>query len=223
MTSYTKPTPTAVACPASPTKSDISSNTSQLSYTDDFETLPARGPTSHAHIIDVGAYAKEDGAIKLQDAIVTTLFNVSPHTLKSFVNPTVHTFKAIFGKKDIQLVIWRKGVEVFVTHPSPQFSLTPKPIGTFEHHTSMKAYRFEHLAGFLIGYDGAWRLKLTATNAYAAAKWPDVWAGRFECQGGVAKMTVESAEMDMARRAEVWAGALVEARYWDRKVDVKTT
>jgi hypothetical protein len=108
--------------PASPTKSDISSgsDTSQISYTDDFETLPSSGPNSHAHIIDLGEYAtsmKEDGALKLQDAVVTTLFNVSPATLKSFVSPTVNTFKAVFGKKDVQMVIWRKGLEVFVSHP----------------------------------------------------------------------------------------------------------
>jgi hypothetical protein len=38
----------------------------------------------------------------------------------------------------------------------------------------MKAYRFEHVAGFLIGYDGSWYPKVTACNAYANAKWPDV-------------------------------------------------
>ena len=62
--------------------------------------------------------------VKLQDAIVTTLFCVSPDTLKFFLSPTVNTFKAIFGKKDMQLVVWRKGLEVFVSgrpiciHPS---------------------------------------------------------------------------------------------------------
>jgi hypothetical protein len=104
----------------SPTKSDFSgSDTSQVSYTDDFETLPSSGPASHAHIIDISEYAdcmKHEGALKLQDAVVTTLFNISPDTLKSFVSPTVNTFKAVLGKKDVQLVIWRKGLEVFVSH-----------------------------------------------------------------------------------------------------------
>jgi hypothetical protein len=108
------------SCPVSPGKSDSgNSNSSTLSYTDDFETLPPSGPTSHAHIIDLGEYAtsmKEEGTLKLQDAIVTTLFNVSLATLRSFVNPTVNTFKAVFGTKDVQLVIWRKGHEVFVGH-----------------------------------------------------------------------------------------------------------
>ncbi|KAI4626391.1 uncharacterized protein J4E87_004893 [Alternaria ethzedia] len=197
--------------PRSPGKSDSGkSDDSTSSYTDDFETLPSSGPASHAHILDLGEYAasmKEDGALKLQDAVVTALYNVSPATLKSFVSPTVNTFKAVFGKKDVQLVIWRKGLEVF--------------IGTFEHHTSMKAYRFEHVAGFLIGYDGSWHLKVTASNAYSAPKWPDVWAGKFECHGGVAKMTIETEEMEMAKRASALATAMIGGRYWELKTDVK--
>jgi hypothetical protein len=114
--------PTAIdtkQCPESPGKSDSGdSDKSTLSYTDDFETLPSSGPTSHAHIIDLEEYAtsmKEEGILKLQDAIVTTLFNLSLTTLRSFVNPTVNAFKAVFGTKDVQLVIWRKGLEVFVS------------------------------------------------------------------------------------------------------------
>jgi hypothetical protein len=37
--------------------------------------------------------------------------------LKSFLSPTVNTVKAVFGKKDVQLVIWRKGLEVLVSTP----------------------------------------------------------------------------------------------------------
>ncbi|KAI4619664.1 hypothetical protein J4E83_005519 [Alternaria metachromatica] len=200
-------------CANSPGKSDSGkSDSSTLSYTDDFETLPSSGPTSHAHILDLDEYAafmKEDGALKLQDAVVTALFNISAETLKAFVSPTVNTFKVVFGKKDVQLVIWRKGLEVF--------------IGTFEHHTSMKAYRFEHVAGFLIGYDGSWHLKVTASNAYSAPKWPDVWAGKFECHGGVAKMTIETEEMEMAKRASALATAMIGGRYWELKTDVKMT
>ncbi|KAI2474552.1 hypothetical protein Ptr902_11428 [Pyrenophora tritici-repentis] len=199
-----------VDSPPSPTKSE-STQSSTLSYTDDFETLPSNGPNSHAHIINLGdyVYSKEEGAVKLQDAVVTTLFNTSPDTLKSFLNPTVNIFEAVFGKKDVQLVIWRKGLEVF--------------IGTFEHHTSMKAYRFERVAGFLIGNDGSWHLKATASNSYSAAKWLDVWAGKFECHGGVAKMTVEFGEVEMAKSASALAVAMIGGNYWELKTDVKTT
>ncbi|KAF2852361.1 hypothetical protein T440DRAFT_488422 [Plenodomus tracheiphilus IPT5] len=188
----------------------IKSDTSQLSYTNDFDTLPANGPVSHAHIIDIDesqAFIKGECSTNLQDAIVTSLVKLSPTTLRSFMSPTVHNFKAIFGKKDIQLVIWRKGLEVFV--------------GTFEHHTSMKAYRFEQVAGFLIGYDGSWHLKVTASNAYCNAKWPEVWTGKFYNYGGVAQMTVEVEETDMAKRASKLAGAIISGKYWELKSDVK--
>ncbi|RYN68852.1 hypothetical protein AA0118_g1040 [Alternaria tenuissima] len=206
--------PTAIdtiQCPESPEKSDSGdSDKSTLSYTDDFETLPSSGPTSHAHIIDLEEYAtsmKEEETLKLQDAIVTTLFNVSLATLRSFVNPTVNAFKAVFGTKDVPFVIWRKGLEVL--------------IGTFEHHKSMKLYRFEHVAGFLIGYDGSWHLKVTASNAYSAPKWPDVWAGKFECHDGVAKITIENEEMNMAKRASILVSTVISGRYWELKTDIK--
>jgi hypothetical protein len=96
----------------------IQSNASHVSYVDDYETLPSNGSNSHAHIVDLGDYAdlvKEYDMIKLQDAVVTNLYNTSPDTLKSFLSPTVNTMKAVFGKKDVQLLIWRKGLEVFVS------------------------------------------------------------------------------------------------------------
>ena len=98
--------------------SSATSDTSYISFKDDFDTLPASGASTQAHIIDFGEYegqAKQDGAIKLQDAIVTTLFSISPDTLRSFLSPLVNNFKAVFGKKDVQLVVWRKGLEVFVS------------------------------------------------------------------------------------------------------------
>lgn len=96
-------------------------------------------------------------------------------------------------------------------------------IGTFEHHTSLKVFRFEQIAGFLIGYDGSWNLKVTAGDAFSLPKWPDVWAGKLESYGGVTKMTVEVDELEMAKRASTLASAIIEARYWELKADVKTT
>jgi hypothetical protein len=87
----------------------------------------------------------------------------------------------------------------------------------------MKAFRFEHVAGFLIGYDGSWHLKVTASNAYANSKWPDVWAGKFEDRGGVMKMTVEFEEDVMAKRASVLSECMLSSKYWELKADVKMT
>jgi hypothetical protein len=87
----------------------------------------------------------------------------------------------------------------------------------------MKSFRFEHVAGFLIGYDGSWHLKVTASNAYSSTKWPDVWAGKFEDHGGVARMTVEAEDTDMAKRASILAAYMLAAKYWELKTDIKMT
>jgi hypothetical protein len=87
----------------------------------------------------------------------------------------------------------------------------------------MKSFRFEHITGFLIGYDGSWYMKVTASNAYSSSKWPDVWSGKFEDHGGVAKMTVEVEECHMAKRASVLAEYMLSTEYWKLKIDIKTT
>lgn len=87
----------------------------------------------------------------------------------------------------------------------------------------MKAFRFEHVAGFLIGYDGAWHLKVTASNAYSSSKWPDVWAGKFEDRGSVNKMTVEIGEDTMAARASALAEYILTTKCWELKADIKMT
>ncbi|KAF2133172.1 hypothetical protein P153DRAFT_331643 [Dothidotthia symphoricarpi CBS 119687] len=208
MTMQLEPIPMEIDCVEPPSPG---SDESQISFTNDYESLPSSGPPKHAHIIDLAGYdecAELGGTISLQDAIVTTLFNVSPETLCSFLSPTVHTFKAIF-KGNKQLVIWRKGLEVF--------------IGLFEHHQSLKVYGFEHIAGLLIGYDGSWHLKVTAGDAYSNPKWPDVWAGKFESYGGISKMVVELDEVGMERRASVMGESILRGRYWGCKKDIKST
>jgi hypothetical protein len=87
----------------------------------------------------------------------------------------------------------------------------------------MKSFRFEHMAGFLIGYDGSWHLKVTASNAYSSTKWPDVWAGKFEDHGGVARMTVEVEDAGMAKRASTLAEYMLTTKFWEFKADIKTT
>lgn len=87
----------------------------------------------------------------------------------------------------------------------------------------MKIFKFEHVAGFLIGYDGTWHLKATAGGACSNPKWPEIWAGRFESYAGVSAMTVETEEVDMAKRASMLAESMLSARFWELKADVKTT
>jgi hypothetical protein len=87
----------------------------------------------------------------------------------------------------------------------------------------MKSFRFEHVAGFLIGYDGSWHLKVIASDAYCTNKWPDVWAGKFEDRGGITKMTVEADEESMAKSSSILAKYILTSKCWERIADVKTT
>ncbi|KAF1355624.1 hypothetical protein EJ07DRAFT_168105 [Lizonia empirigonia] len=201
---------TEFSLPTSSTKSDKSS----LPFTNAFPRLPPTGHEKNAHIIDMTALARTDeqeGSIQLQDAVATALYLASPDTLRSFLSSTMHVFKAIFKREkgDKQLVIWPKGIEVF--------------IGTFTHHTTLKAFRFEHVAGLLVGYDGSWHLKATAGNAFSSTKWAEVWSGDFECYGGVSKMVVEMEELAMEHRACVLAGDMLRERFWECKADVKVS
>lgn len=103
----------------------VNSKKTQTHFVDDYGRLPLSGHSTQAHVIDMEESARcsltEEGSIQLQNAIATTLFNVSPETLKSFLSPTVNNFKAIFkpNKSDKHLVIWRKGIEVFVSSTQP--------------------------------------------------------------------------------------------------------
>ena len=114
--------------PPSPTKSIKS----QTPYIDTFDLLPSTGYEKQAHIIDIDAFAEcteQKGTLQMLHAVATVLYLASPETLKSFLSPTVHAFKAIFkgGRGDAQLVVWRKGIEVFVSanlHYSPFQMLT---------------------------------------------------------------------------------------------------
>ena len=56
----------------------------------------------------------DNGPIQLQQAVLKTLQNISTDTLTSFMSPTTNTLKVVL-KSDKQLVIWRKGLEVFVS------------------------------------------------------------------------------------------------------------
>jgi hypothetical protein len=66
---------------ASPVRaSSIRSDSSNVSFVDEYESLPSSGPTKHAHLIDLGEYAevvKDDGMLQLQDAVATTLYKAS--------------------------------------------------------------------------------------------------------------------------------------------------
>lgn len=92
----------------------VKSETTQPSSIDepDFPSSPLQ---KHTGVLPFAKYRKpeHDDVYQLQEAVATTLFNTSPDTLISFVDPMIGTFKAVF-KGEKQLVIWRKGNAGFV-------------------------------------------------------------------------------------------------------------
>lgn len=51
----------------------------------------------------------------LQDAVISVLSKTPNAALSQFFKPTTTTFKSVYRNKDLKLVIWRKGIEVFVS------------------------------------------------------------------------------------------------------------
>ena len=96
----------------------------EVEFLDTFAALPPTAPANHARIVDISTFRPADGEyrsnIKLQDAIVTMLYNISPITLAAFLNaPTVPgSFRLvqryIGDSSEDKLVIIKKGDYVMV-------------------------------------------------------------------------------------------------------------
>lgn len=84
-------------------------------------------------------------------------------------------------------------------------------------------FGFEHVAGFLIGYDGSWHLKATAGNAFSNPKWPDVWSGKFENYAGMGRMAIELKENEMKNRASKLAESMLKAKYWELSSNIRAS
>lgn len=164
--------------------------------------------------------------LQLKGAIATTLFNTSPHTLMSFVDPMVGTFKAAF-KGDKQLVIWRKGNAGFVSSPVEHASrrcLTGTDWYLREPHihedVRLRAPcrlldRLERLVA-----DPRW-----CRQCLCESKWPTVWSGPYKSLGGVYEMVVDRVSMEQAKgeRAAKLAVEIPERKFWKATADVKAT
>ncbi|EMD89138.1 hypothetical protein COCC4DRAFT_23625 [Bipolaris maydis ATCC 48331] len=101
-----------------------------------FAPLPATAPSSHAHIIK--DLARGTSKPRLQDAIVTLLYNISFSTLTTFLDPDIKEFRLIQTRRrgrdaGEQLIVMKRGCKVIVQnllltyYPSFTFSFnTPK-------------------------------------------------------------------------------------------------
>ncbi|KAF2111842.1 hypothetical protein BDV96DRAFT_451225, partial [Lophiotrema nucula] len=147
-------------------------------FTDEFDGLPSTAPVNHAHIIDIETIGSDEcndfsGSVKIWDAVATMLFRISPETLKDFLNPEVKAFKLVQKSKhpssDTQLVIWRKGNEVFVG----QFVDLSEEYNIFD-------YEWDNIIRSTISDDGAWKLTYASFREYSKANLNEAWAGRLD-------------------------------------------
>jgi hypothetical protein len=102
-------------------------------FTNNFEALPASGPSGRPHIIDVeqfcdtfdddeydDEYYVEKVHIKIWDAVATVLFKISIEALGFFLNFATSSFKLTMHPNSNhmgKLIIWRRGNGLMVRLP----------------------------------------------------------------------------------------------------------
>jgi hypothetical protein len=103
-----------------------------VEFTDCLKRLPATAPVNHAHIIDLNSYKLEmedEGYdVKVWDAVMTMLFNISEQTINDFLDSKIKTFQLVQefdgSSSSTKLVIWRQGGQALVC-PSLSLQLLP--------------------------------------------------------------------------------------------------
>jgi hypothetical protein len=98
-----------------------------IGYLDKFARLPSSTPRNRPHILDLTTLKEHDGNvvtdIMLQDAVVTTLHQISAETLTNFLDAT-SPFRIVFKCKgenmDDSLVIMRNDDQVIVSELTPR-------------------------------------------------------------------------------------------------------
>jgi hypothetical protein len=93
-----------------------------IKFVNSVTELPSTAPPDHPHIIDLTTFKENDGDvitdIKLQDAIVTTLHQVSNATLDKFLNSkeAVRIEFAVISTPGYNcVVVMREGSKVLVS------------------------------------------------------------------------------------------------------------
>jgi hypothetical protein len=93
-----------------------------VQFTNDHAALPSTAPANHPHLIDLATYTPPEGDqrtnMKLQDAVVTMLHQISTIVLDDFLDPNKPSFKLIQSFKNKsetdKLVITKKDNKVMV-------------------------------------------------------------------------------------------------------------
>ncbi|KAF9697097.1 hypothetical protein EKO04_004985 [Ascochyta lentis] len=145
-----------------------------VSFLENIHSLPADGPSNHAHVIDISTYDPQDFSstplswnLKLWDAVATTLYNISPATLNDFLDTKRHEYKLVLTSKSNEgrIVVWRKDTEVLV--------------GGFVDELDDGVYQWDHVVRCDINNDGGWTINYASYGLYTQRDWQTVWAGSF--------------------------------------------
>ncbi|EMD60910.1 hypothetical protein COCSADRAFT_163328 [Bipolaris sorokiniana ND90Pr] len=169
-----------------------------------FAPLPATTPSSHAHIIN--DFARGTSTPHLQDAIVTLLYNVSPSTLSTFLEPDIKEFRLVQTRRQgrdagEELIVMKRSRKVIVglaTH-------SPDLFDTLE---------FDNLVRLEINAEGAWKVMYASYRDYFCDSWDDVWDGRTVNRGWDClslRAWVEDKRLESRKQLEILAEELMWA------------
>ncbi|KAH3917611.1 hypothetical protein HBH56_042650 [Parastagonospora nodorum] len=144
-----------------------------VQFSNAFAALPSTAPANHPHLIDLATYtpphANRQTNMKLPDAIVTMLHQISPTALGDFLDPNKASFRLIQTFKDKRetekLVIAKNGDKVLV--------------GVFTEHAEQGGcFEFDNLVHFTVAQDGSWDITYMSYRDYFRRNWAYVWAGQ---------------------------------------------
>ncbi|KAJ5024803.1 hypothetical protein J3E73DRAFT_371557 [Bipolaris maydis] len=177
-----------------------------------FAPLPATAPSSHAHIIK--DLARGTSKPRLQDAIVTLLYNISFSTLTTFLDPDIKEFRLIQTRRrgrdaGEQLIVMKRGCKVIIGLAN----YCPELFDTLE---------FDNLVRMEIDKDGAWKLVYASYRDYFCKSWDAVWEGRTVNRGWDClslRAWVEDPRAESRKTLEILAEELmlvvVTGRMWE--------
>ncbi|KAF1841916.1 uncharacterized protein K460DRAFT_358608 [Cucurbitaria berberidis CBS 394.84] len=185
-------------------------------FADCFDRLPVNTPSNHAHIIDLSSYkpAEIGGQydLKLQDAVVTLIFNISKGLLKRFLSASIKTFKMVhqlqLGPSNMKLIIWRRGNQVLV--------------GQYIEYPDSNLVEWDNLIRYVINFDGTWDITEASFGKYTRSKLIDAWIGAF-VQPILNREITASNDKDMAKLATSSANYILMCKCWNAEEGFKWT
>jgi hypothetical protein len=181
-------------------------------------SFPASAPIDHAHILGLDKYA-----VKIWDAVVTMLFNISPDTLWNFLDSSNNTFKLIqqLSPGGAIFIIFRKGNEVLVCRCStmiylPTLTLTLRQVAQYKQYDVENLLEFEEIVRCSVNFAGAWKINSASFGKRTRINFDDVWAHSFIPASADRFEEVATDEETKQDPAATLAGFITLRQYWTK-------